>query len=406
MSTIKKEFEFPPQHHGLYKFDSDEDNRELADKVDKNEEQPWKRWFLVSDEHPLEAGKYNFGGIIVHKPPAIIQDGYFSKEKVFHPKYDGSNTYKPIKVQNDLIISNWIRLYSFDEIVDKHIINIIIKYLLFIPLTWHKASQEVTQNDGTLEIIKDDPSTIRTINVGVNIALMNYICDWNYEYIDCKNETFGIKLKLTSFNNPYAFGFGFIVINHQSLTPYISDWNYFMDYNDTNVGFGVFFVRQQHENNDSIDNKYQMKAFCEPRLYQNYMMIRKFQDGLITELSTNDEIKFILNHKTDISTLYINNNKISDIFFGAPPVIAPAIHYVGAASYFGFASGNPVQCTFQCDFASDVDDHEYDNEYDNEWETQELIIEKLCRSYYSFTIMTYTNYMRYFMYTMYILGKK
>ena len=135
--------------------------------------------------------------------------------------------------------------------------------------------------------------------------------------------------------------------------PYISDWNYFMDYNDTNVGFGVFFVKQ----NDN-DNKYQMKAFCEPRLYQNYMIIGKFKDGLFCELRNGDEIKFILNHKTDISTLYINNHKISDVFFGTPPYIAPAMHYVGTPTYFGFSAADPVGCVFQCDFASDVDDND------------------------------------------------
>ena len=345
-------FVFPPQHHGLYRFDDDENNLELLNKVTKDDEQPWKRWFLVSDEHPLESGKYNFGGTIVYKPPAIVKNPYFSTDRVFHPTNDEYLAFATIKIETTSIVSNWIRKHlKIQTQFDENILKLIIKYLLFVPLSWHTASQEVTEDDGTINII--EPNTIIMVNAGVNIALMDYVCDWNHEYYHKKEETFGVKLTLKEFNNPYAFGFGFIVINHFNSMPYISDWNYFMDYTDTNVGFGVFFVKQHN-------NKYQMKAFCEPRLYQNYMIIRRFRDGLFSELCTGDEIKFILNHKTDISTLYINDNKISDVFFGTPPYCAPAIHYVGAPTYFGFSSADPVGCVFQCDFAFDEDDEAED----------------------------------------------
>ena len=102
-----------------------------------------ERWFLVSDEHPLESGKYNFGGTIVYKPPAIVPNPYLSTDRVFHPKNDEYLAFATIKIENKSILSNWIRKYiqmesqpQFDE---NNIVNIIIEYSLFVPLSWHRA---------------------------------------------------------------------------------------------------------------------------------------------------------------------------------------------------------------------------------------------------------------------------
>ena len=38
-------FKFPPQHHGMYLFDNDVKNVELANTVSSDEEQPWKGGF-------------------------------------------------------------------------------------------------------------------------------------------------------------------------------------------------------------------------------------------------------------------------------------------------------------------------------------------------------------------------
>ena len=319
-----------------------EQNNELANKVSKDEEQPWKRWFLVSDEHPLESGKYNYGGIIIRKPPAIIQHGQFSKEKVYSP-INQENIYKKMRLQNSFIISYWIRKLLFTQNkqqFDKNMMNTIIKYTLYISLSWHSASFE----DGAVDIINSN--TLSVCNNGINIGLMNYICDWNHLYIDKKEKEFGVKLRLKQFNNPIAFGLGFIVINHLTQTPYISNWSHLMDFPDTNIGFGVFFIKQQDIINDKqeeLDNVYAMMAFCEPRLYGNYLIERRFNDGKMVQLNQSDEIKIVIQHKIESSFLYINNQEISEIFFGTPPYVAPAMHYVG--------QDNKIKSVFECDFA-------------------------------------------------------
>ena len=127
-----------------------------------------------------------------------------------------------------------------------------------------------------------------------------------------------------------------MVINHETLTPYVSNWRAFMDEPDTNVGFGVFFVAR------NAYGCYRMNSFCEPRLYQNYLIENCFRDGTLVQLNEGDEIEIILTHKTEVSVLYINDNEICDLFFGAPPYIAPAIHYIGGQNW-------KTKCTFQCD---------------------------------------------------------
>ena len=348
-----------------------EDNKELADKVGRQEEQPWKRWFLFADEHPLETGKYNYGGFIVRKPPAIMQYGQFIHDRILSPIHE-QQIFQQLYLRNSIIISYWIRKLSFiaamniksrsqttlahiQIVIDPNIIDIIIKYTLYIPLTWHPASTHPFNPSYTpreneniykpVELHPSNPNMISICNDGVNIALMNYICDWNHLYMTQKEETFGVKLTLSEFNDPIAFGFGFIVVNHLTLTPYIGNWNHFMDFGDTNIGFGVFFVRQKNvvdDNGGLLNNVYSMIAFCEPRLYQNYLIEKWFPDGGLVQLNKGDDIKIIINHKTETSCLYVNDQKISDIFFGTPPYIAPAIHYVGQE--------NRIKCTFQCDF--------------------------------------------------------
>ena len=81
---------------------------------DKDEKQSWKRWLLFSDQHPLETGKYNYGGYIIRKPPAIIQHGQYSKATVLSSS-DKEQIINQRRIEYTLIINNWIRILLFEQ---------------------------------------------------------------------------------------------------------------------------------------------------------------------------------------------------------------------------------------------------------------------------------------------------
>ena len=331
---------------------------EKANRIGRNAEQAQKQWYLLADYNPLEYGEWNYGGGLCYKPPVIIQRGQFSQAKVMTSADDEKNL-KQMQKDYSLITAYWIRntnLFDQQQVqFSENITDLVIKYALFILLTWHQASVEEGDgwNDGSIKIDNKSPNKISINNDGINIALMNYVYDWNDLYIKKKQERFCVELKLTEFNNPIAFGFGFIVINHEGLTPYISNWNNFMDTKQTNFGFGAFFRKMDNlidENGKKmdIDDCYSMIAFCEQNLYRNnFPCLQKWlnDDGdrpIMGQLKTGDEIKIEMNHKTEVCTLFINDHEIGDLFFTAPPYIAPAIHY--------FGKDFKCKCVFECEF--------------------------------------------------------
>ena len=114
-------------------------------------------------------------------------------------------------------------------------------------------------------------------------------------------------------------------------TPYIQNFQLFMDTPSTNIGFGIFFAKNRSyvdkNTNEPLKNLFNVSAFCESRFYQTYFISKYFDnDGGLIQINIGDEIGLLMDHETEMSYLFINDTNLGKVFFGAPPYFVPAIH--------------------------------------------------------------------------------